>query len=139
MLNDLGDLELERKNYDAAETYYSEALELAEKAEGTVAQGLCLTHLGALALDRERWAEARKWYEKALPLALEVGRQDLIASVKYGLSRVHEADGRPDLALPLAQEALAINERLRDANLAAARALVERLNGKVDIKGGSDE
>lgn len=38
-----------------------------------------------------------------------------------------EAEGRADLALPLAQEALRIYERLQHLRLAAARELVERL------------
>jgi hypothetical protein len=54
----------------------------------------------------------------------------LVASDQYRLARVWEAEGRTDLALPLAEEALKIYERLQDKDLAEARELVERLRGK---------
>jgi uncharacterized protein HemY len=83
-----------------------------------------------LALDREQWAEARQWFEQELALAREVGHVELIGHARYCLARVCEAEGQPDLALLLAQEALKIYERLQYRDLAAARELVERLRGK---------
>jgi len=50
---------------------------------------------------------------------------------QFGLSLVHEEEGNPKLALPLAREALAVCERLRDRNLADVRKLVERLEEKL--------
>jgi len=130
VLNSLGGLAHARQDYDAAERYYREALELARKIDYKEGQAYVTGNLGLLALDREQWAEARQWYEQALSLMQEVGRQDEIARVKYGLARVCEAEGRADLALPLAQEALEIRERLQHKGLAAAWKLVERLRGK---------
>jgi hypothetical protein len=66
-----------------------------------------------LALDDEKWTEAGKYFEQAVSLARIVGRDDLLAQSEYGLSRVHEAEERSDLALPLAQDALKIYERLQ--------------------------
>ena len=131
VLNSLGTLEHKRKQYDKADQYYHEALALAEKLNYKEAQANISVNLGELMLDYERWTEAREWYEKALQLAREVGRQDLIALDLYGLARVHEEERHPDLALPLAQEALTIYERLRDKDLAETRELVERLKKKV--------
>lgn len=72
--------------------------------------------------------EAREHLEKeVLPVVQKLERIDLIAEIHYGLARVHEAEGRADLALPLAQEALKIYERLQHRNLAETRELVERL------------
>jgi tetratricopeptide (TPR) repeat protein len=130
VLNDLGELEHERKHYDAAERYYHEALTLTEKSEWKEDIAIQYSNLGLLAFDREQWAEAREWFEKELPLAREIGRKDLIADAQYGLSRAHEAEGRPDLALPLAQEALVIYERLHHRDLPLTRELVERLKEK---------
>jgi tetratricopeptide (TPR) repeat protein len=131
VLNDLGVLERARKQYDKADQYYREALALAEKQNFKEPQAYIIGNLGTLAFNRERWAEAGAWYEKSLPLSREVGRQDLIASDLYGLARLHEAEGHPDLALPLAQEALTIRERLRHRDVAETRELVERLKKKV--------
>jgi len=130
VLSNLGDLAHERQDYDAAEQYYHEALALARKSDDKGGQAICSNNLGELALDREQWAEARQWLERALPLAREVKRVDLIAEAQCRLARVWEAEGRPDLALPLAQEALKIYERLQHMDLAAARELVERLQEK---------
>ena len=71
--------------------------------------------------------EAREWFEKALKVANELGLNWLIAQARYGLARVYHAEGRADLALPLAQEALKIYERLQHRDLAAGRELVDRL------------
>jgi tetratricopeptide (TPR) repeat protein len=130
VLEDLGGLAQERKDYDAAEWYYHEALDLAEKLNDKEGQGRCSGNLGDLALDRKQWTEARQWFEQALPLAREIGCVDLIAHAQYGLARVWEAEGRADRALPLAQEALGIHERLQHRDLAEARELVKRLRGK---------
>jgi tetratricopeptide (TPR) repeat protein len=130
-INSLGGLEHERKQYDKAEQHYREALALAEKQNLKEPQAYISGNLGLLAFDHERWTEAREWFEKALQLAREVGRQDLIASDLDGLARVNEAEGHPDLALSLAQEALKIFERLRESREAGTRELVERLRKKV--------
>jgi tetratricopeptide (TPR) repeat protein len=130
VLNDLGVLARERQEYAAAERYYREASELARKIDDKEGQANYSGNLGELALDREQWAEARQWFEQALPQAREVGRVELIAYAQYGLAHVWEAEGRADRALPLAQEALKIFERLQHKDLAEARELVERLQGK---------
>jgi tetratricopeptide (TPR) repeat protein len=130
VLEDLGGLAHERQDYDAAERYYRQALDLAEKLNDKEGQAICSGSLGEVALDREQWVEARQWFEQALPQAREVGRVELIAYAQYGLARVWEAEGRADLALPLAQKVLAIRERLQHKELAEARELMERLRGK---------
>jgi tetratricopeptide (TPR) repeat protein len=131
-LNSLGSLEIKREHYDVAEHSLHEALALMEKVG--LKEGLASVYhsLGVLELRRERWAEARGWYEKELPLAREVRRQDFIADVQRGLACVDEAEGRPDLALPLALEALAIELKIRSKDLPRTRDLVERLNKKMD-------
>ncbi len=127
VLNDLGTLAHERKDYDAAERYYRETLELARKIDAKDRQPTYVGSLGKLALERQRWSEARDLYERQLSIARECGRVEGIAEAQYGLARVHEAEGRADLALPLAQEALKIYERLQHRDLAEVREWVERL------------
>jgi len=131
VLISLGALERECQNYDAAERYLREALEIRQNQDKENMMPAVFSHWGELNLDREQWTDARKWFTQALQLAKEIGWHDLIAHAQYGLARVHEAEGRADLALPLAQEALKIYERLQHRDLAEARELVERLKGKV--------
>jgi tetratricopeptide (TPR) repeat protein len=131
-LTDLGVFAQKRKDkdYDTAERYYREAFDLVWKIDDKEGQTACTANLGRLALDRGQWTEARQWYEQALPLAREFGYVDSIAHAQYGLARVWEAEGRADLALPLAQEALKIYERLQHRDLAEVRELVERLKNE---------
>jgi uncharacterized protein HemY len=109
-------------------------LELALKKNDKERQTGLVRNLGKLALDYKQWAKARQWFEQALPLAREIGHIELIADAQYGLARVHEAEDRQDLALPLAKEALAIYERLQHRDLAATRELVQRLTAAVQKK-----
>lgn len=132
VLNSLGLLERARENYEASENYFRESLSISEKLEFKGAIAIRHGNLGLLALERAHWAEASEWFEKELLLACESGRQDLIAEARYGRARVHEEAGEFDLALPLAQEALAIDERLHHQRLPWTRALVERLRKKTD-------
>ncbi len=129
-LNDLGATALQRKEHDRAEDYYRQALALNEQENRKEDQAYVSGNLGLLALDRNRPAEARAWYTRELALAREVDRQDLIASAQYGLARALEDEGQPRDALPLAEDALRIYERLRDQNLEGARRLAARLQEK---------
>ncbi len=131
---DLGELAQEQGKFDEAERYYLEGLKWAQKKQDKPRQSSRMATLGQLALERERFDGARKWFEQALVLAQEIGRQDEIARIKKGLARVHEAEGRADLALPLAQSALKIYERMQHKDLAAARELVERLTNSTNEK-----
>lgn len=134
VLNNLGGLMREQKDYSAAEDYYTEALELAQKIGDKEGRAICAGNLGELALDQEDWPAARRWCEQALPLAKEVGWQALVAKTKYTLARVHEGEGRPDLALPLAREALSIEERIRSRDLPEAQELVARLEAALEAE-----
>jgi tetratricopeptide (TPR) repeat protein len=127
VLGDLGKLAHGRKKYDAAGQYYHQALELARKINDKEGQAICIGVQGELAIDQEQWAEARQWFGQELALAKEVGHVELVAQAQQGLARVWEVEGRVDLALPLAQEALKIYERLQHMDLAEVRELVERL------------
>lgn len=133
-LNDLAGLEHEQEAYDAADRYSLEALAVYEKLDSKEGIAVQYHSLGESAYQRGRLEEAREWFEKALPLAREIGRLELISEIRHSLALVHEKEGRPDLALPLAQEALAIDERLRHRNLSQLRELVERLKKKLGVQ-----
>ncbi|HWS90669.1 MAG TPA: tetratricopeptide repeat protein [Pyrinomonadaceae bacterium] len=130
-LNNLGMLAERRKLYDDAERYYREAFMLAEKGGFGEPQAYVSNNLGNLGLARKLWEQAREWFEKGLLVSREIGRQDSIAAALYGLARAHESAGRPELSLPLAEEALAITEKLWARNLPETRELVERLKKKI--------
>lgn len=123
----LAHLAQEQKNYRSAEKYFREALQLSQKANDTATQASVNNYLGELNLEQKRWPDARQWFERAMPMAKEVGRVELIAHIQNGLACVHEAEGRVKVALPLAEEALKIYERLQHRKLVEVQKLVKRL------------
>ena len=127
MLASLGGLEYLRQNYDRAEGYFRQALALDESNNSKEGLAVRSGNLGLIALRKKQWEDARKWYEKELHLALELMRLDVISDAQYGLARVYEEEGRPDLALPLAHEALVLAERLRHPSTDSLKALLQRL------------
>lgn len=60
ILNDLGEIARNRQDYDRAEEYYRQTLDLAEKLSNKEYQATRLGNLGELALDRHRPDEARR-------------------------------------------------------------------------------
>ncbi|MEH1831830.1 MAG: tetratricopeptide repeat protein [Nostoc sp.] len=133
-LNDLGGVAQSQGQYDRAEFYYKQALAIQEKQGHKEGQAIYWGNLGNLALKRDHPSEARLWYERELALAQKVGRQSLVASAKAGLARVLEEEERYTEALPLAQSALEIRERLRDKRLDWTHQLVERLRRKAGME-----
>lgn len=123
----------QRKDFKISVGYCNEALELSQKVGDKEFQSAIFCSLGSIALDRDHWKDARKWFELALPLAKEIAHLILIAEAQSGLASVYEADGREDLALPLAQEALKIYERLHIPN-AEERKWVEMLEKRSEAK-----
>jgi tetratricopeptide (TPR) repeat protein len=126
-LNDLGRLAYKQGRYSTAEQYYREAAQLARANNREERYAAYLNNLGRLYLDTAQWNRAREMFEQSLRLAQGNGLITSAADAQYGLARLHEAQGRADLALPQAQEALKIYERLQPKYLAEARELVERL------------
>jgi tetratricopeptide (TPR) repeat protein len=130
----LGMLAAERKEYVDAERFFYQAVELANKYNDIDFKGTAYEYLGEIALERGNWVEARKQFEQAFVLAKELGRIELKADAQYGLARVHEAEQNLDLALPLAQDALKIFERLRLVDVVKVRELVEMLEKKMSVE-----
>jgi tetratricopeptide (TPR) repeat protein len=131
ILCDLGAVAQRLKQIDRADGYYQHALELAEQIGSQEHQAICANNLGLLAWDRSRPSQARAWYERGLNLALAIGRHDLVAYAQYGLARVLEVEWRYDEALDLAEQALELQENLRDRDREVTRELVMRLRRRV--------
>lgn len=130
ILNDLGEISMRQRNYDRAEVCYKQALAAAEKAGDKESQAIFSGNLGNLFLVRGNLADAQRWYSHERTLAHEVGRADLVSRAQSGLSVVLEKEGRYAEALPLAEEALQIRERLRARTREGTRELVDRLRDR---------
>jgi len=130
LLSDLGALESRRARYIEAERYLLDALSIFEHESEKRGQTPIFGRLGALALVTGQTQKAQDWYARELSLARELGNQLLLADALSGSASVLEALNCPDEALPLAQEALKIKEKIRSADLGGTSALVLRLRDK---------
>ncbi len=130
ILSDLGKVAEKCEKYDHAEKYYSEGFELAEELGDESYQAQIALDLGKLALDRGRLEEAHDWYECGRDLAQKIEQPDLTAKAQVGLARVLEKQELYDKALPLAEEALQIQEQLHEQDVEETRRLVNRLREK---------
>jgi tetratricopeptide (TPR) repeat protein len=133
-LRDLGRVERRQEQYETAERHYLSALELLTNIDSTLEQPEIVGELGKIALTRMEWRQAQKWFTLEHKLAKMLDSLELIAQSQYGLACVHEAEKRADLALPLAQEALKIFERLQHRDLAEVREFVKKLEKAVSGK-----
>lgn len=126
-LNELSSLAYERKRYKDARKYLRQAMEIAVKLNDREEQAVYSANLGSLALVENKLDEAFDCFNQGLTLARECGLIELSGGAQYGLARVLKAQGQKDLALRMANEALAIYERLRHAEVNDVRELVESL------------
>ena len=129
----LGLLDIERTRFDEANGYYNKALEFAHdiELESKETQPYFRNTLSRLALELGLYIDARKLFQETIVIAREVGNIEAIANSQFGLARLTEAEGQTDLALPLAQEALKIYERLQHKDLTEAKEFVEKLKIKI--------
>ena len=113
VLNDLGLLHSEVGDYDAAESYHREALEVRRAHLGDTNEfvGVSLHNLGLLMEDRRRYEEAESLFVQALrikevALPPEHTRTALTLGV---LGRVYGATGRSEEGAELLREAMRIH------------------------------
>lgn len=130
VLNDLGDLHYQRHDFEQARVSYEQALNLAESMNYKIGQAVIGGNLGLVMLNLGKLSEARTFFERELILAREIRRIDLVSAAQCGLARLAQSEGQTDLALSLAEQALAVYERLQHRRLEEARQLVERLKAK---------
>lgn len=123
-LNDLADVEKLSRDFDAAEREYYEALRIAQTVHYREGVANYTGNLAALALDREDWLGAEALAREALSLSEKLGRQQLIASNYYRLAQALVRQGKKADALPHAQRAVEISNRLGLHDLERARKVL---------------
>ena len=127
LLNDLGDLARECKDYDKAEQYYFQKIELIQQLDLTDGMVSVNLALGFLEVERNNLIKARQWFNESLLQGRQLGIPELIAHAQHGLARVEDKEGHRNLALPLAQAALSIYERLQHKGVIEVGKFVGRL------------
>lgn len=115
-VRNIGILYMELGDYDRAEPFVHEALDLARKWKSVALEQASLMSLGVLAKRRARWKEAVAFFEQALALDAQVGDKGLRAEIHGNVAEAYLESGD-----------LASAERHNRAALDLARALGARL------------
>ena len=117
ILHQLGFTAMKQGNPDKADSYYQEALALAQSLGDTTQTAEILHKLSALAYRRGRYEETEQFCQEALVLAREVENHHLMASLLTNLGLVEGVNGRFKEAIGHYEEALALARQGDDKGL----------------------
>ncbi len=156
--HNLGMASYDRQEFDAAERYFRQSYEIAQRAGDAYLEGLCLVNHAKVHVARERYEDARGNAEAALAVFDRVGVESAKADAYRVLGMVYRETGRHALAESRLRSAIdlavaagsALNEAEASRELAilyqamgrnqealkllnAARRLFRRLDARVDL------
>ncbi|MCA9942354.1 MAG: tetratricopeptide repeat protein [Anaerolineales bacterium] len=117
ILHQLGFTAMKEGVPEAADSYYQEALTLAQKIGDAGQTAEILLKLSALSYRRGRYEETEQFCQEALVLARQVGNESLMVSLLGNLGLVEKANGRFDKAISHYEEALRLARQLDDQGL----------------------
>jgi tetratricopeptide (TPR) repeat protein len=132
VLNSLGEVKREQARLEEARAYFILAWKVSRARGSRQNVADCFERLGELCIDLGRAGRARRWFERELACASALNDLSLKAGAKRGLARAWASEGRADVALPLAREALDIYSQLGHEEAAGTAALVTALAGGDD-------
>lgn len=110
-LNGLGVVAWRRSDFDAAETYYTRALEHYRKADATARRAETRMNLGVVECDRGDLESAEAYYQESLDTYRDLEHQPRIAMVLFNLGSILEMTGALETAVEHYHECL---DRYRD-------------------------
>lgn len=108
----------------SAERDYREALRIAKAIDDREGIALYTGNLAGLSLDRQDWPGAEALAREALPLSEKLGRLELIAADHHRLAHALVRQGQAAEALPHAQRAVEIFQKLGSPDLSNAQAIL---------------
>ncbi len=95
----IGEFECDRGDYENAERYYIQSLQIHEETEHHEFESLCHLYLGILYYRMDRFVEARQAYEKCKQIwdELQIPHRSILADA--GLAQVDLSDGQQEKAM----------------------------------------
>jgi tetratricopeptide (TPR) repeat protein len=114
-----------RGDYDDAEKYYQQALELSQRDKMRVNEALTLTQLGSLRSQQHRSEEALQYVEKAIAFYKQNGYRKWLSLTLPLVGRAYRDKGDYESALKSFEEQVSLGEQLGD------QAQVGRAHGDI--------
>ena len=96
--HNMGRVSVDRGHAEAADTYYRECLQRAERSGDVYLQGLCLVSQADLDVSRQRYENARQRADAALALFARLGARGSQSGAHRVLGMVYRETGKPQLA-----------------------------------------
>jgi tetratricopeptide (TPR) repeat protein len=90
--HNLGSVAQETRQYEAAERYYQQALEIKIEYGDRYTQASTYNQLASLAVELENIPEARTYLQQAMTIFVEFGDEHSIAIVQRNLDRLSEGE-----------------------------------------------
>jgi tetratricopeptide (TPR) repeat protein len=114
VLNDLGILYADLKNYDKALECYEESLALKRESGWNWGEGNTLTNLGGLYSQRDDYAKAIDYYEQAINAYKKTNSRGEAARVLIDLGRVYAKAGQTSKAMETVEKSLTQSREIKD-------------------------
>ena len=113
LYNQIGDLEIQEKNYQAAVDSYQKGLEAAQSGEVKGMEALSLKNLAQTSLIKKQYDSALAYSRSSVTLAVELKQgQTLWQALQYA-GEAYSALGQPEKARHALDESIALLEELR--------------------------
>lgn len=116
LLIGLGQVQIYRDDYGAADANLRRAAHLFDQVGGWAGQGYAIASLGAIARIHGRYDEALEHATRGLELVMLAGDRQAEAQIRRGIGITHFRAGRNTEALDWFTEALALTRTLGDAH-----------------------
>jgi CHAT domain-containing protein/Tfp pilus assembly protein PilF len=113
-LNNLGGIYYTLGNFSQAQTFYAQALTIAQAIHNRATEGRVLTNLGQLDRQAGEYEQAKQRYLAALSVLTEIGDQASVSSTHNSLGIIYTALGEEELALESYQAGMAIAQEIGD-------------------------
>lgn len=112
ILNNIGLVYKEQKNYGLALENYRKALKLFEELESKPGIAQTQSHIGIVYLEGENYSDALMYSQDALRIYREIGQRKEVASALENIGSIYYQWGKYDQALQHYEESLQISKEL---------------------------
>src|SRR5262249_45564841 len=126
VLNGLGNVALDQGDYEAAQTYLGESMEIRQEIGDQSGVASSLSNLGYVACHQNNYESARTFFTESLAIQRELGEKRGIATTLAGFAIRAASQSQPERAIRLWSAADILRERIGASLPLNERARYER-------------